>query len=151
MLHSFVRVTAFLVGVALIAALPLVLFCLAWGERGADKISLSVWFDILLSRLLMGLFLGAGPVLIGLPRLVRGSFTPVARMWAAALTVPSLLALVIANAALASGPIWLSLTLTIVLFLELSAFAVFVWPAKRYVASDPLKAEEQQHPHSVLQ
>lgn len=123
------RVLAFLLGCAVIAAPPFFVLSLAYsmGEPPEDLLA------FLTEPVLVGLIFGAGPLLIGLPSLVAGEQRPILRAVAAALLVVSMAGFIVLGV---EGSVTLIVT-PLALALEALLFAAFIWPAPRFPEAVP--------------
>jgi hypothetical protein len=124
---SALRVLSFVTGMSLVAAPAylLLLFAHGVGEPPAADRAFAFFF----APICVGLVLGAGLLLAGLPRLVTGEKGLVARFAAGALIILS--ALIVASLGGFSGSVTRIVTPAILL-IELLVFWVFVWPAKGF-------------------
>ncbi len=122
---TLLRLLALLLGSALTLA-PAALFLFSHGSGSlpdAGKL-----FSLLAPLLVIGLGFGLGPLLLALPRLVRGTQTPTARLGVALLLLVSAGGLVLLGL---GGQASLILAVP-GLLLEATLFAVFIWPARRF-------------------
>lgn len=120
-----IRVVLLIVGIAMVAAPSFLLLQFAYGVgEPLDQNEIAFFIP----TLGIGIALGGGLVLVGLPRLVAGATTPVMRVLAGAMLVAS--AALLASFGF-SGSVTRIITPLILLF-ELLAFLVFIYPAKRF-------------------
>lgn len=121
---KLLRVLAFLLGCAVIAAPPFFVLSLAYslGEPPEDVVA------FLMEPILVGLIFGAGPLMIGLPSLVAGGKRPIMRAIAAALLGVSMAGFIVLGI---EGSVTLIVT-PLALVLEALLFAAFIWPAPRF-------------------
>ncbi|TBW13251.1 hypothetical protein E0E50_00575 [Azotobacter chroococcum subsp. isscasi] len=126
---TLLRLTSLLLGGALIVVPPyaLLLFAHGLGEPHATH----AFSTFLPPTLMIGLALGSGPLLVGLPGLATGARNPKARIVAG-----MLLAVSIAGFLAIGFDGYLTRVLTpAVLLVEAVLFAFFVWPARHFSAS----------------
>lgn len=124
---AVLRFLSFATGIALVVAPSylMLLFAHGVGEPPAPNETLL----FLLAPLTVGLGLGGGLLLVGLPRVVAGPRTPNGQLAAGALMVLS--ALLIAFVGGFSGSVT-RITNPVFLLVELVAFLVFIWPARTF-------------------
>lgn len=133
-----IRLVAILLGFALIAAPSYLGLMFAYGVGEPPELgSYLLFFGPLF---IIGLVLGLGPLLIGLPRVVAGSVTPKARV-AAGLLLSVSAALI---AFLGMGGSVTRVVSPVILLLEFVMFVVFVWPAKPFSANPSLQGDAPQ-------
>lgn len=124
---AVLRFLSFATGIALVAAPSYLLLLFAHGVGKAPASSETLLF--LLAPFTVGLVLGGGLLLVGLPGVVAGPSTPNGQLAAGALMVlsASLLAFVVGF----SGSVT-RFTTPVFLLAELVIFLVFIWPAKSF-------------------
>ncbi len=139
---TLLRLISLLLGGTLTVAPPylLLLFASGLGEPHTSNA-----FATFLSPILMiGLALGTGPLLIGLPRLVAGAENPRVRLVAGALLIVSSAGFLAIGF---DGYLTRVLTPT-ALLIEAVLFAFFIWPAWRFSAKGPRHPEHKDQQHS---
>jgi len=119
------RILSLVIGTALAVAPSFLLLQFAYGVGEPPAKGEVAFF---LPVVGIGLLLGGGLLLVGLPRLVSGATTPALRVLAGALLIFSALVLALVGF---SGVVTRVIS-PFILFLELSAFWAFVYPAKLF-------------------
>ena len=120
------RVVSFLVGVVLVLFPTWLLIQFTYGVDESPSLQGWIWFFLPIG---MGLVLGGGLLLAGLPKVVEGPARPVAQViagfWLAASAAMFLFFVGF------SGSVT-KIASPAILLLEAVVFAVFVWPAPRF-------------------
>jgi len=117
------RILSLLIGAALVVAPSFLLLQFAYGVGEPPTKGEVAFF---LPTIGIGLFLGGGLLLVGLPKLVSGATTPALSVLSGALIVFSALAVAFFGF---SGSVTRMVS-PFILFLEFFAFWAFVYPAK---------------------
>ena len=137
-MFTAIRLASLLLGCALTAAPSFLGLMFAYGVgEPPEPESYLIFFGFLLA---VGLVLGLGPLLIGLPGIVAGATTPQARIVAGLLLGVSAAMI----ALLGMGGSVTRITSPAILLLEAILFAVFVWPAKPFSAIPALQRDAPQ-------
>lgn len=126
------RILSFLIGAALAVVPSFLLLQFAYGVGEPPAKGEIAFF---LPTIGIGLFLGGGLLLVGLPKFVSGATTPALRGLSGALIVFSALAVAFLGF---SGSVT-KMVSPIILFLEFVAFWVFVYPAKFFQVASSSK------------
>jgi len=121
------RVVLLIVGIAMVVQPWFIYLAFAYGVGEPPGFNLA-GFLVFSIMGCWGIVQGGGLVLIGLPRVVAGASTPTMRVLAGALLIASAVVLML----LGFSGSFTKIASPIVLFLELLAFLVFIYPAKRF-------------------
>jgi hypothetical protein len=120
-----IRVVLLIVGIAMVTAPSFLLLQFAYGVGEPPDHNEVAFF---LPTLGVGMVLGSGLVLVGIPRVVAGATTPIMRALAGAMLIASAVSLT----ALGFSGSLTKIVTPVLLILELVAFLVFIFPAKRF-------------------
>jgi hypothetical protein len=120
------RILSLLLGCILTLAPSYLVLTFAWSV--GEPPDPARYLSFFLPTLAMGLAIGAGPLLVGIPGIVVGKKNPKLRILATVLLgVPALFFVFLG----VEGSVTRIVT-PIILLLEAVLFSVFVWPAKRF-------------------
>lgn len=117
------RVASFIFGLGLLFGLPFMLYAFAAMAGELENIP----NDFLLGPLAVGMILGLGPVVIGLPNVVAGAINPRFRLLGGVLLAISTMGITLIS--INYRP------LLVVDIFYLLLFFIFVWPANRFIAA----------------
>jgi hypothetical protein len=123
-----IRAVLLIVGIAVVIAPSFLLLQFAYGVGEPPSQNQVAFF---VPTLGIGLVLGGGLVLVGLPRVVAGATTPIMRVLSGAMLITSAVLL----AALGFSGSITKIVSPLILLSELVAFLFFVYPAKRFSQS----------------
>lgn len=132
------RFIAFALGAALTVAPSFLLLQFAYGVgEPPDEGSLAFFIP----TILIGLVLGLGPLLIGIPKLVAGPRTPTYQLLAGVLLAVSIGCILLFVGF--NGTVTRVVS-PVVLVVEVALFALFIWPAKLFFANASLQQDRPQ-------
>ena len=121
------RVVLLIVGIAMVVQPWFIYLLFAYGVGEPPGFNLAGLLVFIITGC-WGIIQGGGLVLIGLPRVVAGASTPTMRVLAGALLIASAIVLVL----LGFSGSFTKIASPLVLLLELLAFLIFIYPAKRF-------------------
>jgi len=122
---STLRVFSLLIGLALAALLPFMIYAFAAGVGDLDEMDSGAF----LMPLAVGFLLGCGPIAAGLPNFLEGARKPRIRVVGGIFLCISSATLLIASFVV--PPLLAAIVFNVLLFF------VFVWPAKQFPIANP--------------